>query len=100
MRLKALAFTVVLAITAAPASAQVIISLLLGDKRNSGQVEFGLEGGVTYSWRTATPPNSKLQIPNSKLQIPDSWLQVSGLSFGAWDLALEIYPVAIQGIDR
>lgn len=31
---------------------QVIISLLLGDKLNSGQVEFGLDGGVNYSWQT------------------------------------------------
>lgn len=34
---------------------QVIISLLFGDKLNSGQVEFGLDGGVNYSWQTNTP---------------------------------------------
>ncbi|MBL7865332.1 MAG: PorT family protein, partial [Cyclobacteriaceae bacterium] len=28
---------------------QVIISLLLGDKLNSGKIEFGLDGGVNYS---------------------------------------------------
>jgi hypothetical protein len=27
---------------------QVIISLLLGDKLNSGQVEFGLDGGINF----------------------------------------------------
>lgn len=31
---------------------QVIISLLLGDKLNTGQIEFGLDGGVNYSWQT------------------------------------------------
>ena len=30
------------------ANGQVLISLLLGDKLNSGKVEFGLEGGVNY----------------------------------------------------
>lgn len=31
-----------------PAKSQVIISLLLGDKINSGKVEFGLDGGVNF----------------------------------------------------
>ena len=31
-----------------PAKGQVLISLLLGDKLNSGKVEFGLDGGVNY----------------------------------------------------
>ncbi|MBL7849827.1 MAG: PorT family protein [Cyclobacteriaceae bacterium] len=31
---------------------QVIISLLLGDKLNTGKIEFGLDGGVNYSWQT------------------------------------------------
>jgi hypothetical protein len=30
------------------ASGQVLISLLLGDKLNSGKIEFGLDGGVNY----------------------------------------------------
>lgn len=64
MQLKAFALTLVLAAAAAPASAQVIISLLLGDKLNSGQVEFGLEGGVTYSWQTATPYGKALPTFN------------------------------------
>jgi hypothetical protein len=29
---------------------QVLISLLLGDKLNTGKIEFGLEGGVNWSW--------------------------------------------------
>src|SRR5689334_4664793 len=31
-----------------PLRGQVIISLLLGDKLNSGKIEFGLDGGVNY----------------------------------------------------
>ena len=31
-----------------PSHGQVIISLLLGDKLNTGQVEFGLDGGVNF----------------------------------------------------
>jgi hypothetical protein len=31
------------------ASGQVLISLLLGDKLNSGKIEFGLDGGVNYA---------------------------------------------------
>jgi len=30
-------------------SGQVLISLLLGDKLNSGKIEFGLDGGINYS---------------------------------------------------
>jgi len=34
---------------------QVIISLLLGDKLNSGKIEFGLDGGVNYSSMKGLP---------------------------------------------
>ena len=37
------------------ANAQVIISLLLGDKLNSGKIEFGLEGGATFSTISGLP---------------------------------------------
>src|SRR5215217_7107665 len=30
-------------------NSQVLISILLGDKLNSGKIEFGLEGGVNWS---------------------------------------------------
>ena len=30
-------------------SGQVLISLLLGDKLNTGQIEFGLDGGLSLS---------------------------------------------------
>ena len=30
-------------------NAQVLISILLGDKLNTGKIEFGLEGGANWS---------------------------------------------------
>ena len=37
-----------LIVSLTPARGQVLISLLLGDKLNSGKIEFGLDGGVNY----------------------------------------------------
>jgi hypothetical protein len=37
------------------AHAQVIISLLFGDKLNSGKVEFGLDGGINFSSVSGNP---------------------------------------------
>jgi hypothetical protein len=34
---------------------QVLISLLLGDKLNSGKIEFGLDGGVNWLTMSNTP---------------------------------------------
>jgi Outer membrane protein beta-barrel domain len=39
----------ILTLSCASVSGQVLISLLLGDKLNSGKVEFGLDGGVSLS---------------------------------------------------
>ena len=39
---------IILILASYPLRGQVIISLLLGDKLNSGKVEFGLDGGVNY----------------------------------------------------
>ena len=39
---------IVMLLASYPLRGQVIISLLLGDKLNSGKVEFGLDGGVNY----------------------------------------------------
>jgi hypothetical protein len=38
-----------LLLAAMPAQSQVLISLLFGDNLNTGKVEFGLEGGATFS---------------------------------------------------
>jgi hypothetical protein len=39
---------IVLLLWVSSAKAQVLISLLLGDKLNSGKVEFGLDGGINF----------------------------------------------------
>jgi hypothetical protein len=46
------------------AHGQVIISLLFGDKLNSGKVEFGLDGGVNFSSLTANSGSNPLTAFN------------------------------------
>jgi Outer membrane protein beta-barrel domain len=54
--MRILIILVVLTGLAAPRShGQVIISLLLGDKLNSGKVEFGLDGGLNLSSQSGQP---------------------------------------------
>ncbi len=89
------------------ASGQVIISLLLGDKLNSGQVEFGLEGGINYTDMTGT--NSNGLKPNFnlgfyfdiKLKSP-YWLLHTGVivksNMGA--TGLPIYPLNDPNLDN
>lgn len=45
-------------LTIQPANSQILISLLLGDKLNSGKIEFGMEGGFNRSWMNSID-NSK-----------------------------------------
>ena len=40
--------SVLLMVSTSLAKGQVLISLLLGDKLNSGKIEFGLDGGINY----------------------------------------------------
>ncbi len=46
--MKKLIVSCVIFLTALSAQGQVLISLLLGDKLNTGQIEFGLDGGVNF----------------------------------------------------
>ena len=39
---------------------QVLIALLLGDKLNTGNIEFGLDGGFNYSSISGMDTNDKL----------------------------------------
>ena len=39
------------------ASSQVLISLIFGDKLNSGGIEFGLDGGINFSNMSNTEGN-------------------------------------------
>ena len=40
------------------AQGQVIISLIFGDKLNSGKIEFGLDGGVNFSSLSGNPEST------------------------------------------
>jgi len=46
--MKKLIFSCVIFLTALSAQGQVLISLLLGDKFNTGKIEFGLDGGINF----------------------------------------------------
>lgn len=58
--LKILFATTVLMLTISTAHAQVLISLLLGDKLNSPNLEFGLDGGVNWLNISNTPKAKQL----------------------------------------
>jgi hypothetical protein len=47
--MKKVCFIVIMFLVGYTAQSQVLISLLLGDKLNSGNLEFGLEGGYNFS---------------------------------------------------
>lgn len=50
-------FTVLFGIGSYKANSQVLISLLLGDKLNSGKLEFGLDGGMNFSYMSDSKGN-------------------------------------------
>ncbi len=52
---RTIAFSLIAGALSHTASGQVIVSLLLGDKLNSGKVEFGLDGGFNFSTQTGQP---------------------------------------------
>lgn len=62
--MRVLLFTLILSALTTASRGQVIISLLLGDKLNSGKVEFGLDGGVNYCWQTSVPYGKALPTFN------------------------------------
>jgi hypothetical protein len=53
-----------LLLTFSAAQSQVLISLLLGDKLNSGKIEFGLEGGASFLNMTGLPHSNSLNTWN------------------------------------
>ena len=75
---------VILLFAAYPTRGQVIISLLLGDKLNSGQVEFGLDGGINLPSIRGLPGGNSKALFNIgfyfdiKLKNP-SWLVHTGV---------------------
>lgn len=65
------------------AHSQVLISLLLGDKLNSGKVEFGLEGGGNWSHISALQSTKYLPTFNLgfyfDIEIKNSWRLYTGV---------------------
>ena len=53
--MKKILVLLILTLNLATAKSQVIISLLLGDKLNTGKIEFGLEGGYNNSTLSGLP---------------------------------------------
>ena len=65
------------------ASSQVLISLIFGDKLNSDAVEFGLEGGLTYSNMAGFDADKRLRSFNLgfyfDIELKDSWRLYTGV---------------------
>lgn len=111
MKINTLVFTILCLLSLQTASAQVLISLIFGDKLNSDKIEFGLEGGFNYSQIGALDADKRLSNFNLgfyfDIRLKDSWklytgvlvkskLGVEGLSDS--DLALlEIVPEEAGG---
>ena len=55
--MKKYVYTVLVMLTAYAGHSQVLISILLGDKLNSGKIEFGLEGGWSLSHLNGVDPS-------------------------------------------
>ncbi|MCB2222070.1 MAG: PorT family protein [Bacteroidetes bacterium] len=62
MKTKTLAAIIVssLLLISFKSNSQILISLLLGDKLNTGKIEFGLDGGVNWLNQTNTPETKRL----------------------------------------
>ncbi len=62
---------------------QILISLLLGDKLNTGNIEFGLEGGFNWAWISGMETNKALSNLNLgfyfDIKIKDQWYLDTGL---------------------
>ncbi len=62
---------------------QVLIALLLGDKLNTGNIEFGLDGGFSYANISSMDTNDKLSEFNLgfyfDIKVKESWYLNTGL---------------------
>ncbi|MBP6334705.1 MAG: PorT family protein [Bacteroidia bacterium] len=69
--------------TFSAAHSQILISLLLGDKLNSGKVEFGLDGGLNLSTQSGLKESSSLSSFNLgfyfDIKMKRSWLFHTGV---------------------
>ena len=98
--------TVLMLMVSVTTKAQILISLLMGDKLNTGKIEFGLEGGFTLSSIQNLPDSKGLPTFNLgfyfdfKLKDP-SWAINTGVivksAMGAKDLP--VYSLGDQHLD-
>jgi hypothetical protein len=106
MRKKILLIAVLLLCSRA-ASGQVLISLLFGDKLNTGKIEFGLDGGLTLTSTDGLPQAGTLTTWNLgfyfdiKLKDP-AWMVHTGVlvksTLGADHIP--VYPLNDPGLDE
>ena len=88
-----------------PGYSQVIISLLFGDKLNSGKIEFGLDGGLNFPTQTGTTGSKTFTNFNLgfyfDIKLADPWMIHTGVlvksNMGASDLP--VYPLNDANLD-
>jgi len=100
-------FIAFLLLIACTAHSQVLISILLGDKLNSGKIEFGLEGGWSMANLAGLDPskghsNYNLGFYFDFAMKDPSWLVSTGVrvksTMGAEDIA--VYPLNDPDLDQ
>lgn len=88
-------------------NSQVLISLLLGDKLNSGKIEFGLDGGMNFSTQTGLATSDALRSFNLgfyfDFKMKESpWMIHTGVivksNLGAADLP--VYPLQSEDLNN
>ena len=66
-----------------PSQSQILISILLGDKLNSGNLEFGLEGGYNFANVSGFESNSSLNNFNLgfyfDIRVKENWWFYTGV---------------------
>ena len=87
--------------------AQILISLLLGDKLNSGKIEFGLDGGMNWAdLKNLEPSKSKRAFNlgfyfDIKLFKDPAWMLNTGVIVKSTmgDAGLPVYPLGDPALD-
>ncbi len=83
MKIRTLFLFLITLLVVQTASSQVLISLIFGDKLNSDAVEFGLEGGFTYSDIAGFDADKRLRSFNLgfyfDIELKDAWRLYTGV---------------------
>ncbi|MBL7849203.1 MAG: PorT family protein [Cyclobacteriaceae bacterium] len=88
------------------AAGQVLVSLVLGDKLNTGKIEFGLDGGLNLSEQTGRSGSGMLTSFNLgfyfDIKLKNSWMLHTGVivksNMGAGNLS--VYPLGSPDLDN